>query len=68
MVELVGISLPQAVKMATFNPAKVIKVVDRKGTLTPGKDGDVTIFDENFDVKITIVEGKVVFQNSNWLK
>lgn len=41
-----GLSLPQAVKIATFNPAKVIKVVDRKGTLTPGKDGDITIFDE----------------------
>ena len=61
MVELAGVSLPQAVKMATFNPAKLVKVAGRKGTLTPGKDADITIFDENFDVKMTIVEGRIVF-------
>lgn len=61
MVQLVGVSLPQAVKTATLNPAKVIKVAHRKGTLTPGKDADLTIFDEDFDVKMTIVKGRVIF-------
>ena len=61
MVKWVGVPLPQAVKMATLNPAKVIKVAHRKGTLTPGKDADLTIFDEDFDVKMTTVKGRVVF-------
>lgn len=62
MVKLVGLSIQNAVKMATINPAKVIGVDDKKGSLVKGKDGDVVIFDENINVIMTIVGGRIVYR------
>lgn len=45
-VDQVGIPLVEAVRMASLNPATVIGVADRKGSLAAGKDADLVIFDE----------------------
>lgn len=45
---VVGVPLPEAVRMASQTPARVIGVADRKGSLEPGKDADVAIFDDEF--------------------
>jgi len=60
MVELVGASLQEAVRMATVNPAKVIGVEDRKGSIEPGKDADLVILDEKLNICSTIVKGEVL--------
>jgi len=65
MVKLVGLSIQDAVKMATINPAKVIGVDDKKGSLVKGKDADVVIFDENINVVMTIVGGKIVYRRQH---
>jgi dihydropyrimidinase len=39
------ITLPQLVKMTCENPARIFGLYPRKGTLTPGADADVVIFD-----------------------
>jgi len=57
-----GVSLPDAVKMASLNPAKLFGVEKRKGSITPGKDADLALFDKNFNVKFTIIGGKIVYQ------
>ena len=57
-----GLSLPDAVRMATLNPAKVLGVDDRKGSLAPGKDADIVIFDDEFRVQMTVVNGKIAYQ------
>ncbi len=44
----VGMPLYEAVRMASLTPARVIGVDDRKGSLTPGKDADLVIFEEDF--------------------
>lgn len=62
MVKLAGLSIQDAVKTATINPAKVIGVDDKKGSLVKGKDSDVVIFDENINVVITVVEGRIVYR------
>ena len=62
MVKLVGLSIQDAVKMATVNPAKVIGVDDRKGSLTRGKDADIVVLDEGLSVIMTLVEGRVVYE------
>ncbi len=59
-VELVGASLPEAVMMATTNPARVIGVENRKGSIEPGKDADLVILDEKLSVCSTIVKGEVL--------
>ena len=62
MVELVGVSLRDAVKMATINPAKRIGVSDRKGSLEVGKDADITIIDDQLNVSMTMVRGRIVYE------
>ncbi len=57
-----GLTLPEAVRLVTLNPAKVLKIEKRKGSIAAGRDADLVIFDKNFNVKMTIVEGKVVFR------
>ncbi len=62
MIKIAGCSVADAVKMMTENPAKIMGVFDRKGSLSPGKDADITVFDEDVNVKRTIIAGKVVFE------
>jgi len=62
MVEKGGFKIEDAVFMASYSPSLLLGLEDRKGSLEIGKDADITIFDDNFKVKMTIVEGKVVFE------
>ena len=51
----------EAVNAASLNPARRIGVDDRKGSLETGKDADIAIVNENFDVLRTIVGGRSVY-------
>ncbi|TEU06111.1 N-acetylglucosamine-6-phosphate deacetylase, partial [Candidatus Bathyarchaeota archaeon] len=64
MVNLVGASLQEAVIMATINPAKVVGVDNRKGSLEQGKDADFVILDRDLNVCSTIVRGKMVHRKT----
>ena len=57
-----GCSLAEAVKMASLNPALVIGVADRKGSLEPGKDADLVIIDGEVNVHLTMVKGQEVYR------
>lgn len=54
-----GINIVDALRMASLNPATLLKIEDRKGSLDVGKDADIVIVDKNFNVELTMVEGKV---------
>ena len=62
MITIGGCSLEQAVQMASSNPARVMGVADRKGSLEVGKDADIVIFDDDVNVFTTIVTGRKVYQ------
>ena len=62
LVTKIGISLPKAIQMASFNPAKCLGVEDRKGSLEPGKDADIVILNKNLETELTMVAGKVVYR------
>lgn len=53
--------LHEIVKMASFNGAKLCKVDNRKGLIKEGYDADLVLFDENINIKTTIVNGNVVY-------
>ncbi|HHT05758.1 MAG TPA: N-acetylglucosamine-6-phosphate deacetylase [Hydrogenispora sp.] len=53
--------LAEVVKMATLNPARILRLEDRKGSIAPGKDADLVLWDEDFNVLMTIVAGETVF-------
>lgn len=62
--EMLGKSLPEAITLATINPARSLGIADRKGSLEVGKDADIVICDTFLKVYRTIVEGVTVYSNS----
>jgi len=61
LMSFTGCTLTSAVKMASANPAKVLGLGDKKGTIEVGKDADLVLINEDFQVHATVVRGKVVF-------
>ena len=55
------LTVPQVVRLATLNPARVIGVADRKGSLEAGKDADIFIADTDFGVCRTIIGGETIY-------
>lgn len=64
MVIMADVPLAEAVTMMTATPASIMGVGDKKGSITTGKDADIVIFDEELNIKTTMVEGKVVYKAS----
>jgi N-acetylglucosamine-6-phosphate deacetylase len=60
LVNLVGLDLIDAVKMATVVPAKIVGVYDRMGSLEIGKDANIVIADDDMEICKTIVNGREV--------
>ena len=56
------VPLYTAVRAASLNAAESAHLDDRKGSLTPGKDADIILMDENCNVLKTIVRGVCKFQ------
>lgn len=57
-------SLEHAIHMASHNPAKVLGLLSRKGTITVSKDADLVVLDAKLDVMLTMREGRVVYSSS----
>ena len=51
------------VNAASLNPAKAIGVDDRKGSLEAGKDADIIITDDDFNITKTIIGGKIKYES-----
>jgi len=62
LVKTVGIPLPQAVQMASLNPARVAGVAHRLGSIETGKDASLVILDDEMNVSMTFVRGKLVYE------
>ncbi|KAF8911498.1 hypothetical protein CPB84DRAFT_1761978 [Gymnopilus junonius] len=56
-----GCSLGEAIKCATYNPAKCLGIEDKKGTLRPGAHADFVVLDRQGIVLSTWVRGKQVW-------
>lgn len=62
-----GLDEMEALKAITINPAKIIGVADRVGSLKVGKDADIVICDGNImdvqtNVLFTIVDGVITYK------
>ena len=57
-----GASLPEAVQVMTLSPARLMRIDDRKGSIAPGKDADIVLFDKGIDISLTMIGGKVVYR------
>ena len=64
--QLAGVPLLDALTMATINPARVIGVDQRKGSLEEGKDADLVVCDRSLNISLAVAEGKVVYRAPGW--
>jgi N-acetylglucosamine-6-phosphate deacetylase len=58
-----GVSLPDAVRMMTATPARIIGWEASKGSLAAGMDADIILFDDQIEVGMTMIGGRVVYEN-----
>lgn len=59
--EFTGCSLEEAIHTITKNPAELLGLGDRKGTIETGKDADIVIFNHDRSIFRTLINGNVVF-------
>lgn len=60
LLEFTKRPLEEVIKLLTENPAKLIGVYDKKGSIEQGKDGDLVVLGSNYEVVDTFVAGKQI--------
>lgn len=61
-----NLSLAEALPMATSIPAEAMGWSGRKGVIRPGADADLVFLDDQFNVCLTMVNGRVVYQTQEF--
>ena len=59
-VQQAGLPLEDACRMMSETPARIMGILDRKGTLETGKDADIICFDSDLNVNCVMQMGRVV--------
>jgi len=59
MYHKVDVPLTDAVKMMTVTPARILGVDDRIGSIAPGMDADILLFDDDISISLVMIKGKV---------
>lgn len=66
VMKFANLSLAEALPMATSVPAEAIRWSGRKGIIRVGADADLVFFDDKFNVCLTMVSGRVVYQTQEF--
>ena len=61
VVEKAGVPWQSAINSCTINTANMLGVADRKGSIQAGKDADLVVLADNYDVVMTYTRGKKAF-------
>ena len=56
-VEMVGLDLGEALRMASLYPAEFLKLDDKMGRIAPGYQADMILFDDAFNVSRSWING-----------
>ncbi len=59
-----GVSLAEAVRMASEVPARVLGVHRARGRIAMGCRADLVVFDRAYQVQLTVVGGQIVYQRN----
>jgi N-acetylglucosamine-6-phosphate deacetylase len=62
LVSKLGISVQDAIHMATVVPSRIIGVSESKGTLEVGKDADILVLDDRFNVQWAFSRGVEMYR------
>ena len=60
MVQKAEIPLADVIRMVSETPARIMGVLDRKGTLERGKDADIIALDRDLNVRAVWAMGELV--------
>lgn len=60
MVQKAEIPLADVIRMISETPARIMGVLDRKGTLERGKDADIIALDRDLNVRAVWAMGQLV--------
>ena len=63
MVQMHGCPLEKAIKPATENVAKALKLYPAKGVLAAGADADIVLLDEELEINSVYARGKCMMQD-----
>ena len=61
VVEKCGVPFTDAIDFATINPAKSLGLEDKIGSIKTGKNADFAVLDKDFNVTLTVRNGKTIF-------
>ncbi|MDQ0339333.1 N-acetylglucosamine-6-phosphate deacetylase [Caldalkalibacillus uzonensis] len=56
-----GCDLVDLVKLSSLNAAHKLGIAHRKGSIAPGKDADLVVLDQDFNVQQTICRGQLIY-------
>ena len=62
LMAFTGRGAEDVLPLLTENPARLMGIFDRKGSIEAGKDADLVVLDEAWQVRRTVVGGKTVYQ------
>ena len=62
-LENTGATVPEVVRMVTENQAQELGLFEKIGSLSPGATADIAVFNEDFSVLYTFVDGCEVYKN-----
>lgn len=62
LITFTGCPLETAIRMAGENPARLLGLEGKKGSIAVGKDADLVLLDHDRSVYATIVAGNIVFR------
>lgn len=63
VMDTAHVAITAAATMAALTPAHMLGLAHRKGRLAPGMDADLVLLDAaTLEVRLTMVEGKIVYQ------
>lgn len=60
------LSVPEVVKMVTCNPARILGLEKRMGSLKEEQQGNLVMFDREFNIKKTILNGREVYSQTEF--
>ena len=58
-----GYGLCHAIRMATLNPAQLLGIDDKVGSIEPGKKANLIIIDDMVNVEKVFLEGDLMVDN-----
>jgi len=62
VMRFADLALPEAVEMATLTPARVLGLDGERGRLAAGMAADVVLFDDDVQVSLTMIDGRIVWE------